>query len=224
MLRLLAPITYVHTVRTKDSYFADSSEIIDDSSDPCTNLVQSETLPIAACIHGEGSVYRRGDIWHFTYRKAGKRIRVSSGSRDRAVAERLLKARRTEVAPVVGGEINHSSVEKAISVLSWHARSRGLVYVARPENFGFVKIGTSMSLGSLKQRMCSLQSASPVDFEILSLFHGDREIEGELHKCFRKFKAKREWFYFTPTIEEFLKRSTPLNYFSITGTDPFRTL
>jgi len=42
---------------------------------------------------GEGGVYNRRGIWWLNYRLAGERIRESSGSQDRSVAESMLDAR-----------------------------------------------------------------------------------------------------------------------------------
>ena len=81
------------------------------------------------------------------------------------------------------------------------------LYLIGDRDLQICKIGVSFNP---KKRLQSFNSAYPFhDLEILSIIKGNRKKELSLHKKFKKYRIKREWFYIT---KEILKEFEIENY------------
>ena len=71
-------------------------------------------------------------------------------------------------------------------------RKATIVYLVRAAN-GLVKIGKTVDIAS---RFNTLNTASPIDLEMIGAIHSDcaSEIEGALHAQFAGKRVKGEWF------------------------------
>lgn len=77
-----------------------------------------------------------------------------------------------------------------------------MIYFATAREIGRVKIGYT---ASIKRRLFSLQTASPVLIVIEKLIEGDLKAEKVLHEKFKNYKVNaREWFLLSEEIEEFM--------------------
>jgi hypothetical protein len=66
-----------------------------------------------------------------------------------------------------------------------------------------VKIGFTRDV---ERRISELQTASPVDLELLGTLPGSALTERRLHKRFSAHRVNREWFRYEPPIIGFIER------------------
>jgi hypothetical protein len=64
---------------------------------------------------------------------------------------------------------------------------------------GPVKIGCS---GSVRWRLGGLQRCSPYNLEVAATIPGGHDLERRFHALFRDSYLRREWFSWTPELEE----------------------
>lgn len=83
----------------------------------------------------------------------------------------------------------------------------GHIYFIQVGNDGDIKIGYSTNI---KSRMSTLQTSIPVTIKLLGYICGDITIEKELHKKFRIFKVKGEWFKCTKDIIDFINENNEM--------------
>ena len=72
-----------------------------------------------------------------------------------------------------------------------------MIYIIKSSEY--LKIGYSANKNTLRTRISSYRTHNP-DFELLSVFYGDRNDEKELHKLCKKFKYKTEWFHLSDEV------------------------
>lgn len=77
-----------------------------------------------------------------------------------------------------------------------------IYFIGSGKNHKFVKIGKSINP---KKRMAELQTASPVTISLIHYESVNTEekafiIEKELHRIFRKYNSRGEWFYKLPIV------------------------
>lgn len=79
-------------------------------------------------------------------------------------------------------------------------------YVYFIKSLDYVKIGFSKNV---KDRIRSLQTASPVKLELIGYLEADKRFENTLHKKFKKFRSKQgnrhEWFHLNDEINSYIK-------------------
>lgn len=70
-----------------------------------------------------------------------------------------------------------------------------LVYLIKAEddNISYLKIGLSRS-GNLDSRLGSIQTGCPLEMYCLGTIAGGSSLEKLLHKIFKKYHVRREWF------------------------------
>jgi len=78
-----------------------------------------------------------------------------------------------------------------------------MIYFIKSES-GHVKIGYSEN--GVEQRINALQCGCPFELTLLKAIDGDREQEQLLHRKFKSFRCKGEWFSFTDEIMNFLEK------------------
>lgn len=83
-----------------------------------------------------------------------------------------------------------------------------VVYFVQAVSGGPIKIGSS-TIGSILQRLITLQIGNPLDLRIRRLVAGDWRVERGLHSYFtdHRTRARGEWFDAVPELEEI---ATPL--------------
>lgn len=89
------------------------------------------------------------------------------------------------------------------SALPIHQHAVGAVVYFIGQGSRFVKIGTTASLQS---RLHSLRCASPVELDLLALFPGGAQREGEFHKRFASVRHRGEWFRRRGDLAKLLER------------------
>jgi len=76
-----------------------------------------------------------------------------------------------------------------------------VIYFIKSES-GHVKIGCSKN--DINIRIAALQCASPFKLTLLKTIPGDYEQENLIHKKFKKYRFRGEWFILTADIIEFI--------------------
>lgn len=76
-----------------------------------------------------------------------------------------------------------------------------MIYFILNEENQHIKIGYSVN--PLK-RIKALQTGNSYNLEILTVIEGDISMEKLLHKKFKNYKIKNEWFQFSEEIKEFI--------------------
>ncbi len=77
----------------------------------------------------------------------------------------------------------------------------GYVYLIAAKGTGSVKIGFSSKLPD--NRLRSLQTANPIDLQLLCFVHGTRRDELRYHAKFDHLRVRGEWFKDGPEIREY---------------------
>lgn len=77
-----------------------------------------------------------------------------------------------------------------------------MIYFIKSES-GHVKIGYTSN--GIESRLASLQSGCPFELTLLKTCDGSMYQEKALHRKFRKYHDRLEWFFLTEEIEEFIK-------------------
>jgi hypothetical protein len=81
---------------------------------------------------------------------------------------------------------------------------RGVYFLYDPT--GFIKIGH----GRVRQRASELQIGNPRPLIIVAIIpYGTREVEGELHDRFSRYRHRGEWFSDHPKIWEYIESLPP---------------
>lgn len=81
------------------------------------------------------------------------------------------------------------------------ASSRSLVYIARNNCSGKIKIGWTIDL---RKRLSALKSSSGADFHLIRTIDGGRRIEKWLHKKFAPQRIEGEWFRYHPDMQSII--------------------
>lgn len=81
------------------------------------------------------------------------------------------------------------------------APSYGFVYVIQSEQGGPVKIGKAKNP---RERIATLQTASPYPLRLLHVLPGGRPLERQLHERLAPFRLRGEWFDLDPKVLELL--------------------
>jgi len=162
------------------------------------------------------SVYRRAgsDIYRYDFELDGARYTGSTGATD------IIEARAFErqvAADKQGIGITCRSVlRKAVSRASGSRRSsKGSVYMIKSGYF--VKIGHSFDP---KERIRSIQTATPDACELLFCIPGSQKLERSLHQEFAACHYQREWFFYCGKLKAFIDELTAERLQSIPHASP----
>ncbi len=90
-------------------------------------------------------------------------------------------------------------VSEAKRIFSEPIEDGSVVYFIRDGDY--VKIGVS---GNVEKRMDAMLGHNPHEIELLACFPGTTRTEKALHALFAFCRYRREWFYATPQIYDFI--------------------
>lgn len=76
------------------------------------------------------------------------------------------------------------------------------VYLIGNLEYGFVKIGYS---NDPNKRLKSLQTGCPFDISILDVFEGGPDVEKSLHKRYRRYSTRGEWFKVEGELKDYIE-------------------
>jgi hypothetical protein len=87
-----------------------------------------------------------------------------------------------------------------------YMKAKKYVYFARESMQGLIKIGIAEVL---RDRFLRLKAQIPykMDMELLLIIYGDKSLEKELHRRFKKHRIKGEWFNPHEDILNFIKEN-----------------
>ena len=77
------------------------------------------------------------------------------------------------------------------------------IYFAKIKNKEIIKIGYSINP---KKRIIDMNTAMPLDIEILAVIKGSRKTEKWLHKLLQKYNIKGEWFEYNDSVKQIIKK------------------
>ncbi|WP_163836928.1 GIY-YIG nuclease family protein [Spartinivicinus ruber] len=108
--------------------------------------------------------------------------------------------------PAIGYDWCQSCLDKARSKVkpkSERSLPKGVsyIYFVQAGEDGLIKIGRTKDV---QARMCSLNSASPVELKLLGVFKAKDYMEKILHEEFAKYRVKGEWFKPVEEIKNFI--------------------
>lgn len=81
------------------------------------------------------------------------------------------------------------------------APGTGYVYFIRSGDSGPIKIGHSINPDA---RIWGLQAATHLPLRVVTTIVGDKKLEKTLHRKFRRFRIRGEWFRPVPTLLTFI--------------------
>ncbi len=76
------------------------------------------------------------------------------------------------------------------------------VYFIKPDGVDAVKIGHAEDVHS---RLAGLQTGSWTKLSVIAIINEDDFTELELHRAFKKFRMRGEWFIYNHRIKEFIR-------------------
>lgn len=76
------------------------------------------------------------------------------------------------------------------------------VYFIKPDGVDAVKIGHAEDVPS---RLATLQTGSWTNLSVIAIINENDFTERELHRAFKKFKMRGEWFVYNQRIKEFIR-------------------
>lgn len=80
-----------------------------------------------------------------------------------------------------------------------------MIYFIQSGEDGAIKIGYSENEGSIGRRLSSLQTGNPKQLYLRGILRGNREVELGIHKMFKKYNVRGEWFKPEKEIITFMK-------------------
>jgi len=81
-----------------------------------------------------------------------------------------------------------------------HLQKQPYVYFVQNED-GFVKIGTTRHV---KSRLVRMQIDNCMKIKLIGKMKGGFDLEAELHKRFKKYRKRGEWFHPAPELIEYI--------------------
>lgn len=81
-----------------------------------------------------------------------------------------------------------------------------MIYVMAEDESGLVKIGSSQTSATIKQRLTKLNEGNPRLLKVIAIAPGDFKQEKLLHAKFTTERVRGEWFTRGPLVTAFLKR------------------
>jgi hypothetical protein len=138
-------------------------------------------------------------IGHYVMWKVVKEMREERGLKGLGASGRRPSSAAAALAAVVGKPDPNRPLPKA--------RVRcGVVYFVRNGVRDRVKIGFSQGH---KQRLSSLQNASPDALTLIGTLPGNVKLERKMHAQFKAYREKGEWFRIEGSLLAFLKATFP---------------
>jgi hypothetical protein len=77
----------------------------------------------------------------------------------------------------------------------------GFVYFVQSGDDGLIKIGYT---SDIRKRISSIKTCTPTPIKLLGYIEGDYLTERELHKKFKKYNSRGEWFTCTKEIIDYI--------------------
>lgn len=81
-------------------------------------------------------------------------------------------------------------------------KKKDVVYFIFFEELRVVKIGYT---NNIQNRFKNLRVAIPGNLEILGVISGDTVLEKKLHRAFRKYKMRGEWFFYSQELKNYIE-------------------
>lgn len=136
---------------------------------------------------------------------SGRRRTRSAGTADRRAAEAARSLLEVELNAGTHQEPGDEDVVSLVDTVSLLAgASRSHVYFIRQLPAGPIKIGHATDVG---KRRTGIEVGSPCDVGILGVIPGGgRDLEREIHACFRRARIKGEWFRPSASLLAFIAR------------------
>lgn len=134
-------------------------------------------------------------ISHLVMWRIVKEMREARGLKGTGASGRRPNSAAAVLAAIVGTPGDRPPVPKA-------RVARGVVYFIKNGVRDRVKIGFSEGH---KARLSSLQNASPDALALIGTIPGTIKTERRMHKRFREYREKGEWFRIEGTLAKFLK-------------------
>jgi len=96
------------------------------------------------------------------------------------------------------------TIEEDVCLVCQHSPGKSHVYFIYASEVDRIKIGYTNGV-SVERRLADLSCASPCSLELYCLFSNVRQgLESAIHKRFKKYRIRGEWFDFDDSIKEFL--------------------
>ena len=77
------------------------------------------------------------------------------------------------------------------------------IYFVQSED-GYIKIGCTQRL---KLRIKAIQACNPLKIKLVGKMKGGYDLEAELHKRFKKYRKRGEWFHPAPELIEYIVKN-----------------
>ncbi len=138
-------------------------------------------------------------IGHYVMWKVVKEMREERGLKGLGASGRRPGSAAAALAAVVGKPDPNRPLPKA-------RVRRGVVYFVKNGVRDRVKIGFS---AGHKQRLSSLQNASPDALTLIGTLPGNVKLERKMHAKFKAYREKGEWFRIEGTLASFLRATFP---------------
>lgn len=138
-------------------------------------------------------------IGHYVMWKVVKEMREAQGLKGLGASGRRPGSAAAALAAVVGKPDPNRPLPKA-------RVRRGVVYFVKNGVRDRIKIGFS---AGHKQRLSSLQNASPDALTLIGTLPGNVKLERKMHAQFKAYREKGEWFRIEGTLAKFLKATFP---------------
>lgn len=105
---------------------------------------------------------------------------------------------------------NRQQAEEALQTLIHQKRTEkytGYVYFIEAVELGQISIGFSEEP---EKRLSDLSRSSPYELRLIGKIPGDEEKQKEIHSMFEDIRFKREWFFATKKLREFIEEKRKL--------------